>query len=153
MVAPASALVFFLVFYGLVVNFRSMVDWIVVRNPPVIEHPILGTVRYDSRRWSGKARGVRFSFEGVRKGPNPVLLDAVAHGIEHLDAFEAKGRERALKDLPEDLTLGPLSWLDARPGSKHGPTLTEWEFEITPDRYAYMRVTFLGDEPIDTELH
>jgi hypothetical protein len=152
-VAPTSAFVFFLIAYGLIVNFRSMVDWVVVRNPPVIDHPVLGEIRYDSRRWSGRAGGVHFGFEGARKGPDPLLLDAVAHAIEHLDAFAARGRERAQKDLPDDLTLGPLKWVDARPGSKHGPVLTDLGFALTPERYAYMHVTFLADEPIETELH
>lgn len=152
-VAPASALILFLTAYGLIVNFRSMVDWVIVRNPPVIDHPVLGELRYDSGRWSGRERGLRFGFEGARKGPDPLLLDAVAHVIEHLDAFSTRGRERALKDLPDDLTLGPLRWVDARPGSKHGPVLTDLGFALTPERYAYMHVTFLGDEPIETELH
>jgi hypothetical protein len=147
-VAPLSFGILLLTIYGIAVNVVPIVDWFRVPEPPVIEHPVLGTVRYEGMRWSGHARDLAFSFEGRRMGPDPELIDALAHAVANCDAFAARAREFSRS---HEFEIGLPGWIYARRES--GTVVTDWEFADAEDREVSVRVSFRGDQPVDVERH
>ena len=151
MVGATSGFILMLTVYGIVVNVVAIVDWFRVRRPPVVEHPVLGTLRYGGMRWHGEARGIPFSFEGRRMGPGEDLIDALAFAIEHFEELSAKGRAFASPHAPESIGTPTGVW--ARCESSTGTIATDWSFPLSQDEDHHVRVTFRGDEPVESELN
>jgi len=150
MVGATSGFILMLTVYGIVVNVVAIVDWFRVRRPPVVEHPILGTLRYWGMRWHGEARGIPFSFEGRRMGPGEDSIAALAFAIEHFEELTAKGRALASPDAPESIGMPAGIW--AYRESSTGTITTEWSFPLPKDEDRRVRVIFRGDEPVEAEL-
>jgi hypothetical protein len=145
-VAPLSFGILLLTFYGIAFNIVPIIDWFRVPDPPVIEDPVLGIVRYNGMRWSGHARDLAFSFAGRRMGPDPELVDALAHAVANCDAFASRAREFCRS---EQIQIGSPRWIHARRES--GTVVMDWEFPEPEDGEVSVRVSFRGDQPVGVE--
>jgi hypothetical protein len=136
-------------------NAPQILDWILVRTPPVVRDPVLGELHYEDGMWSAEFDTMRYSFPGRRRGPAPEYVSAGAHVVSQLDEFERRAREYALADRPDLGSIGELEALGACDGGKGvGPVVELW-FALSPDPEDYLRVGFVGDTPsaVEAPLH
>jgi hypothetical protein len=159
----ASAFVVVLALYVLVVNLRSILDWLAVREPPRVTDPVLGALAYRKGMWRPEnPGGPPFWFEGRRQGPDPGLVATGAAAVARLAELEARARSFVAAggpalgiELPPEVAADPegplrvLRDLQARRRATGSEPNAELSLRFTTaDPANDIEVVFRGDEPV-----